>query len=185
MAGKLSDFWAKYPSIGINLIHNIEIPDFLQSNINLAIIWGKGDWSNLTYIRLIPGDLTPICSAHYLEKHGRPSSPEQLREHLLIHDEDHTAWSAWFLKTTGDKSFSKKGLNIDDTNVRLQAIKNDQGVMLGCPYLLKPQLESGSLVRLFDACLDDYSYYLAYPKNVVLSEKEQLFFDWLVEEAKK
>ncbi len=185
LAGKLSDFWAKYPSIGINLIHNIEIPDFLQSNINLAIIWGKGDWSNLTYIRLIPGDLTPICSAHYLEKHGRPSSPEQLREHLLIHDEDHTAWSAWFLKTTGDKSFSKKGLNIDDTNVRLQAIKNDQGVMLGCPYLLKPQLESGSLVRLFDACLDDYSYYLAYPKNVVLSEKEQLFFDWLVEEAKK
>ena len=56
---------------------------------------------------------------------------------------------------------------------------NGQGIMLGCPALLQPLLEQGELVQLFDAYLDEYAYFLAYPKEANLSRQEQDFLDWV------
>lgn len=183
LTSKLQDFWLKNPDVGVNLIHSIEIPNFQRDNIDIAIVWGKGDWSNLEISRLIPGNLTPICSASYIEKHGRPRTPEDLLKYVLIHDENHNGWTEWFMKALGKHVLIPHNLNIDDTNVRLRAVENNQGIMLSCPYLLRRQLEQGTLVQIFDICLEDYAYYVVYPKNTILSDKEQLFVDWLHKEA--
>ncbi len=180
---QLSDFWAQHPLIEVNLIHSVGIPDFFHDNINLAIIWGKGDWPNLHTTLIIPGELTPICTPAYLAAHGHPQRPEDLRQHVLIHDENHSAWESWLQQTTGSNRLGQHNLNIDDTNVRLQAAQNGQGVMLGCPTLLKGLIDRGEVVPIFNAHLTEYSYYIAYPKNMVLNEKERLFVDWIQQAA--
>lgn len=183
LAHRLNSFWGKWPQIRVDLIHTIKMIDFKTENIDLEILWGKGDWPDLTAHLLIPGNLTPICSAEFIEKQGHPSTPAHLAKYKLIHDEDHSAWDAWIDKAKAEPVDFSTNLIIDDTNVRLQSILNNQGIMLGCPLLLKEQLSNGKLVQLFDIYLDTYSYYLAYPKNFQLTKNLQIFVDWLLAEA--
>jgi len=183
LAHRLNGFWGKWPQIRIDLIHTIKIMDFNTENIDLEIIWGKGDWPDLQSHLLVPGNLTPICSAEFIKEQGRPSTPADLAKYVLIHDEDHSAWDAWVEKANAGPVNLSANLTIDDTNVRLQSILNNQGIMLGCPTLLKAYLADGRLVQLFDICLDTYSYYLAYPKDLQLTKNMQIFVDWLIAEA--
>ena len=102
-----------------------------------------------------------------------------LSQHILIHEENHVGWQQWLHKATGEDMTIKKSFHIDDTNVRLNAVLNGQGVMLGCPALLRPLIEKQEMVQLFDVYLDEYAYFLAYPKDLSLSRQEQDFIEWI------
>ncbi len=177
----LSDLWFKHPNIQVNLIHNLQAPDFSRDNIDFAIIWGKAkSWPDLITYQVVPGDLTPVCTPQFIEKHGPITKADDLRHLTLIHDEGPLAWDEWFLKADGQPASVKQSFNIDDTNVRLKTVLDSQGVMLSCPTLLKEYLERGELVLPFpDICLEDYAYYLAYPKSKELSEQAKFFVEWL------
>ncbi len=177
---QLGDLWSKYPEIEINLIHSLQAPDFFRDNINFAIVWGtKRDWPELNTVRIIPGNLTPVCSPSYLSEHGVIQTARDLSQHILIHEENHVGWQQWLHKATGEDMTIKKSFHIDDTNVRLNAVLNGQGVMLGCPALLRPLIEKQEMVQLFDVYLDEYAYFLAYPKDLSLSRQEQDFIEWI------
>lgn len=180
LAPRLNLFWGQYPDIEIDLMHMIKAPEFGIDNIDLAILWGKGDWPDMEVMLLLPGNLTPVCSAELLAREGRPTSPNELNRFTLIHDEDRSGWDAWLAKAGASNVSGKGNLIIDDTNVRLQSIQNSQGIMLGCPSLLKADLDSGRLVQLFDISLDTYGYYLVYPKKQLLTERLSTFIDWLL-----
>lgn len=181
LAQRLSLFWGKHPEIAIDLIHTIKVPDFYRDNIDLGIVWGKGDWPDVDVELLLEGNLTPICSRKLLEEKGLVSTPLDLDRFTLIHDEDHSAWECWLKKAGVPLDTCMKNSHIiDDTNVRVQAILNGQGVMLGCPTLLAPEIESGELVRLFDLSLDSYSYYLVTPKGMATSRAVKTFVDWII-----
>ena len=90
------------------------------------------------------------------------------------------AWDEWFLKADGKPASLRQSFNIDDTNVRLKTVLDSQGVMLSCPTLLKEYLDKGDLVLLFpEIRLEDYAYFLAYPKDSELNEQAKFFVDWL------
>lgn len=160
------------------------MPDFTNDKVDIAILWGKGQWEGVQAELLIPGELTPICSPGLIEELGYPQSVDDLQRFTLIHDTDHQAWSEWLQLARASQVDAEKGLIFDDTNVRVQSILNDQGVMLGCPTLLEKELQNGSLVRLFDLTLPDYSYYVVYPNFKEQDRKTQLFIDWLIQEVK-
>lgn len=183
LAPRLNNFWGLNPKIEIDLTHTIKVPDFMTDNVDLGIIWGKGDWPDMEAKFLLPGDLTPICSASLIEQQGRPKTPADLCDYTLIHDEDRSAWDAWLEKSGAGNVSCKANLIIDDTNVRVQSIINGQGVMLGCPTLLKRDLEEGRLVQLFDICLDTYSYYLVYPKKMQLTRNMETFVNWILQQT--
>ena len=100
--GQLGDFWLKHPDIEINLLHRLQAPDFFRDNINFAIVWGKqGDWPQLQTLRIIPGNLTPVCAPSYLQAHGQITSPADLNQHVLIHEENQLCWEQWLRKAAG------------------------------------------------------------------------------------
>jgi LysR family glycine cleavage system transcriptional activator len=183
LAQRLNSFWGQHPEIQIDLMHSIKVPDFMTDNIDLAIVWGKGNWPDMVSKFLLPGNLTPICSSKLIEEKGLPESPEDLDRFTLIHDEDRTAWDAWLKKSGAGHVNCQGNPIIDDTNVRVQSVLNGQGVMLGCPTLLRQELEAGSLVQLFDICLDTYAYYLVYPKKLKLTKNMETFIEWALQQA--
>nr|WP_320136620.1 LysR substrate-binding domain-containing protein [uncultured Amphritea sp.] len=183
LAPRLNSFWGKNPKIEIDLTHSIKMTDFMSDHIDIAIVWGKGDWPGVETKFLIPGNLTPICAPSLIEQHERPKTPADLTNYTLIHDEDRSAWDAWLEKSGAGSVNCKTNLIIDDTNVRIQSILNGQGVMLGCPTLLRKELDDGRLVQLFDTYLDTYAYYLVYPEKMQLTDNMEIFIDWLINEA--
>lgn len=180
LAPRLQSFWAQHPDIQIDLIHRCSLPDFATENIDVAILWGKGHWPGMLAEKLVAGNLTPICSHELVATAGYPQTPQQLSDFNLIHDSDHSAWQDWFQQVGLSPTEAVRGQIFDDTNVRVQAILNNQGVMLGCPLLLHKELASGELVRLFDQSLPDYAYYLVYPENRTPDGKTQAFIRWVL-----
>lgn len=176
---QLEFFWKTHPLIEIHLIHNLLPPDFQRDHIKFAIVWGKNDWPDCETVKLVPGNLTPICSAEYFEKYGPFESLEQLRNVTLLHEESNSSWTEWFQKKFNTPILGQHNIYIDDTNVRLNSVRNHQGVMLGCPFLQRPFLQSGELIQLFEETLEEYSYFLVYPKSVQLNERELEFVQWL------
>lgn len=130
-------------------------------------------------LRIIPGNLTPVCAPSYLRSHGEIKSAADLNQHILIHEESHLCWQQWLHKAAGQELTARNSFHIDDTNVRMNAVLNGQGVMLGCPALLQPLIEKQEIVQLFDVYLDEYAYFLSYPKQANLSSQEQNFIDWV------
>lgn len=183
LAPRLKRFWGSNPDIQVDLIHRNSVPDFVDEKVDAAILWGKGDWEGVEAELLIPGELTPICSPGLVEELGYPHSVDDLKRYTLIHDTDYQPWSEWLGLAQATEVDPTQGLIFDDTNVRVQSILNDQGVMLGCPTLLQQELEEGSLVRLFDLVLPDYAYYAVYPAAMAPGHKTRLFLEWLSSEA--
>ena len=179
LTGQLEFFWKTHSLIEIHLIHSLLPPDFQRDHIKFAIVWGKNDWVDCEVIKLVPGNLTPICSREYLNKMGPFESLEQLKNATLLHEESNLAWTEWVQKKFHSAVLGHNNVYIDDTNVRLQSVRNHQGIMLGCPFLQKPFLDSGELVQLFNEVLEDYAYFLIYPKSAQLNEREIEFIDWL------
>ncbi|BBB26940.1 LysR substrate-binding domain-containing protein [Amphritea japonica] len=185
LAPRLKNFWVKNSEIQVDLIHRNSAPDFSAENIDAAILWGKGEWPGAEAQRLIPGELTPVCSPAFLQEAGRILHPEDLAGHTFIHDTDYAPWREWLDLAGAEQVRCESGLIFDDTNVRLQAILNGQGIMLGCPLLLQRELQEGSLVRLFDLELPDYAYYIAWPDYKEPDRKTAAFIDWISKEAEQ
>ncbi|WOE32201.1 MULTISPECIES: LysR family transcriptional regulator [unclassified Acinetobacter] len=176
---KIDYFLKKHPLTEIHLIHSLLPPNFQRDHIKMAIVWGKYNWQDYEAIKLIPGDLTPICSTEYLNKFGPFYHLEDLRHATLLHEEDRQTWNEWFEKKFNTAILGQHNIYIDDTNVRLQSVRNHQGIMLGCPSLLKPYLDCQELVQLFDVTLHDYAYFLIYPKSAQFNQHERAFIEWL------
>ena len=183
LAPRLKGFWLDNSETQVDLIHRNSPPDFSAENIDAAIIWGKGDWPGARSKLLIPGELTPVCSPAFLQEYGRPQSAAELAGLTFIHDTDYRPWREWLDLAGAEHVACESGLIFDDTNVRVQAILNGQGIMLGCPLLLQKELHEGALIRLFDLQLSDYAYHIAWPDFRDPDRKTSAFIDWICDEA--
>ena len=75
------------------------------------------------------------------------------------------------------------GLSIADSNSRVQAIIDGQGIALW-DRLVAYEINSGDLQYLSDIWLDEYGYYVRAKDSSLESKAVQLFLNWLRDESK-
>ncbi len=185
LAPRLSGLWARHPNLELNLIHKAQIDHSELALVDLAVIWSREDVSDLHVHRLLDGMLTPVMSRSLAEKQGIPSNPADLERFVLLHEDNHTNWSAW-LEKAGVPNLKPAGsLRVDDTNVRLQHVLAGQGIMLSDPHLLAGLIANGTLIRPFSHFLSGYSYSLVWPLNRQHDKRTQNVINWLLEEGSK
>ena len=156
-------------------------PRFEDSDIDAAILYGRGDWPDLECIRLMPWQLTPVCSPE-LAKSLR--SPADLKSMRLLQTEPVEAWSHWLEAAGAGWVPSNLGQTFDTLELTLSAATRSQGVALGDLNLLQESLRDGVLVAPFDCVLDQgISYFLIYPPQRAEMPKIRLFREWLLEAA--
>jgi DNA-binding transcriptional LysR family regulator len=98
----------------------------------------------------------------------------------LLHDRDDSlAWRDWFDVANLDYTPSRSSLVIPDPNVRVQAVIDNQGVSLN-DSLVAAEISNGQLYQYTDVMMDDYGYYLVYPKSSLIQVAIQAFRDWII-----
>ena len=88
----------------------------------------------------------------------------------------------WFGLAGLDFSQSQKGLSMADSNSRVQAVIDGQGIALW-DQLVTPEVNSGHLQYLSDIWLDEYGYYLHAKESNFESKTVGLFLTWLRDES--
>ena len=97
---------------------------------------------------------------------------------LLGDSSGDAGWRAWHRAAGLPYLPSKSSLTIPDSNSRVQAVIDGQGIAL-LDDLVAPEIKSGQLVELTDRKLDTSGYYLVFTKDLYAAQV-QAMIDWLL-----
>lgn len=183
LSPRLMTFLATHPGIGLRLQPVIDLIDFRSEHIDMAIRWGKGDWTDLEVELLFHCPAMPVAGsaiASRIETEGLDAVLPELK--LLQDREGSQAWGDWHHAAQLRYRPASDELVIPDPNVRVQAVIDGQGIALN-DALVSAELLAGQLFPVSEVALKDYGYWLAYPKGALVNPALKDFRDWIVEEA--
>lgn len=90
------------------------------------------------------------ASPRYLDVHGTPSEPRELRDHILIATPANTMLNRWSFETTNTTVDVKPQLAFDDFDPAIALATLGLGVFQAYHFQVADLIKSGSLVSLFD-----------------------------------
>ncbi len=185
LSPRLMNFIASHTGISLRIQPLIDLSDLYTNDLDLAVRWGKGEWHDPDMIceRIFKCPAVLTCDTkigHQIEQHGIESV---IGETTLLHDHDGSqAWLDWFEKSEIEWTTESSDLVIPDPNVRVQAVIDGQGIGL-YDRLVDDEIRAGRLYQYHGIELDEYGYYLIYPKYKESNSPVSVFRDWIMQEA--
>jgi LysR family transcriptional regulator, glycine cleavage system transcriptional activator len=157
-------------------------PEFERSDVDAAVVQGRGTWVGVEAIALMSEVLTPVCSPQMATK---IKSASDLLALPLLHCSPLNGWPRWLhLMGVGGKD-ARRGQTFDTLELALAAATRGQGVAIGDLNLVRESLRDGILVAPFKQTIDQgLSYYLVYPPDRAQQPKIRILREWLIESAK-
>ncbi len=186
---RLSAFRARHPEIDVwlstwwNLAEDRDLSAFTDSDVDLAILYGDGNWEGVSATLFMEEELFPVCAPSYLAQH-RLRTPADLAGATLLHDEMRQDWRLWLAAAGVPGLDPERGPGFDDSALLIQAAMAGMGVALGRSALVKADMEAGLLVAPFALRLQaDLAYYLVGRPGTENLPKIRAFRDWLLDVA--
>ena len=146
----LPDFRAKYPDIAINFISRIGMPDFDREQIDIAVLFGEGKWSELDAHILHGEEMVPICSPQLVANLGRAPQPEDLRNFPLLHIATRPrGWADWLAASGLSDIDGENGPKFEHFTMAMQAAVAGLGVALLPTFAITDELATGRIIAPF------------------------------------
>ncbi len=179
---RMGSFWSKYPDITINLNPSAHAVDLASGEADMAIRFGKGDWSGLDVTPLVRDRFIVVASTEYTKDHP-------------INCFQNTHDLPWFFQGMMHERkmlMQDAGLDLEKANITmfdnselvLAAVKSGAGLTLQ-PYAhVEQAIANGDLQQLCELKDDGLGYYIVTKKG---RETPSLltFKKWLLRVAKE
>lgn len=187
---RIDRFQSVWPDTDVRLDTSLKAVDFVAQRIDLGVRYGMGTWPGLTALKLMEEEVYPVCSPQLLREHPL-SKPEDLALETLIHDLSmdsqaaFPSWEAWLRKAGVSTVATTRGMKINNSAAVLQAAAEGHGIALARSVMVRDDLSSGRLVRLFPEISfpSPLAYYVVYRQECSTKPKLVAFRDWLIHEA--
>ena len=186
----IPEFLERYPKVDVQMLLEDKLIDFIDDEIDLAIRITNQPSLGLKGRKLIEIDHVIVATAEYLEKHGIPQQPQDLKEHQCIYLGEQASDSKWkFQKENKTTSVSVKGrYSANHTGIRLDAALKHMGIASLPYFVARHALETQALIQV----LPDWyfkTYYsgdawLLYPPTRYLAPKIEVFIHFLAGKLK-
>lgn len=179
LSPRLMSFMQEHEDVQLRIQPMIQFSDFEMQDIDLAIRWGKGDWNDGEVTPFMPVRSFPVGNANAARLVETLGMKQAISHFTLLRDRDDSdAWSDWLRAADLPRQTRRDVLIVPDPNVRVQAVIDGQGIAF-MDVLVQDELESEKLIRLSDAELTDYGYFLFRPHRVTATETAEVFTEWL------
>ena len=156
-------------------------PEFERSDVDAAVVQGRGTWKGVEAVRLMPEVLSPMCSPQMA---ARIASEADLADLPLLHCDPLDAWAGWLQDAGVDTRNARRGQTFDTLELALSAATRSQGVAIGDLNLVRESLRDGVLVAPFKRTIErGLSYYLVYPPERAQQPKIRALREWLTSQA--
>jgi LysR family glycine cleavage system transcriptional activator len=181
---RLSAFQETHPGIDVRITTSTALVDFRTGDVDAAIRYGRGDWPGLHADWLMADQLFPVCSPALLTGKRPLRTPEDLRDHVLLHTSNANSddWRLWLTAAGLPANISKlPGLTFDLILVTVQAALDGIGVAMGRTSYVEADIAKGRLVVPFKITLPaNAGFYLVCPEASADTPKLVAFRQWLV-----
>lgn len=184
VAPHLPEFLDRYPEVEVQLLVNDRVVDLVDEGIDLAIRIAQLKDSSLIARKLAVNHRMIVASPDYVEKWGKPETPDQLGDHSLITYAPGNPINDWhFMVDNQQKILRAKGtLAMNNGDSVLQTVLAGGGLAMLAAFMAGEHVKTGKLVTLLDEYVrEDVPIYAVYPSGRHLSPKVRAFVDFLVE----
>ncbi len=178
----INDFAARHPDVRLFIDFNDRMVDLVEEGFDLALRISRLEDSSLIARKLTPIREVVCASPGYLERHGVPTTPKELEDHVCLRYTN-VPDSPWqYRAPDGSRGAVRIGARLEANNgdyLRDAAIAGF-GVIRQPTFIVYKAIESGDLVPL----LSDYSWseiyaYAVYPSARHLSRRVRAFVEFL------
>ena len=183
---KIPEFLNKYPELSLDLQLDDRRIDIIKEGFDVALRGSdKLEDSSLVARKLMVMKHVLCCSQTYINSHGVPKSPEDLKNHNCIQFSlsDHaTEWT--FKKENSSVTIPIDGrYKVGSSLAVRDSLREGFGISLIPLMYVKEDITNGSLKTI----LNDWEYnettlYAIYPSRRYLVSKVRAFVDFLIEE---
>ena len=180
----IAEFMERYPEVKLHLVLSDDLLDPVQDGFDVTLRIAELESSSLIARRITPIERAVCASPNYLQRHGTPAHPRDLREHVALTYGFLLTGNQWKLTgADGDHWVQPSwSLCVNNAEVLRDAAIRGRGVALIPTFIAGDALEKGVLSTV----LQDYrapplALYAIYPPTRHLSVKVRLFIDFLVE----
>ncbi|MFA1672546.1 LysR substrate-binding domain-containing protein [Rhizobium mongolense] len=186
---KIASFSRKHPEIPLRIISQDNAVSLDGGDVDLAIRYGNGMWSDGRAELLFEDEIFPVCSPDYQEKLEGFADLHDLTRHPLIssdtEDPSWTGWDEWFAAFAIQAPRRPSGLRCSFYTEAIYAALNGQGIALGWKRLVQNLLDQKALVRLTeDSITTRNGYFVIEPSRSAKNARVAQFVEWLKHEAR-
>ncbi len=181
----IPEFLAQYPDLRIQLILSDSLVNLVEEEVDVAIRIADMPDSSLIARKLGPARRMVTASPAYLEKHGVPKTPDDLKDHNCLTLSFETTLNQWEFRGADGPNRMRVSGNFETNNATAlhDAALAGLGLMRTANFIANPDIRKGTLVPV----LEDFetkgnaNIYAVYPHNRHLSPKVRAFIDLLTE----
>ena len=185
---RLGTFQSANPDVAVTLDTSQAVVDFAQSDFDVGLRTGKGEWPGLVAHHMFAPAFSPMLSPVLAKRLTRRPNPADLLALPLIDPHD-PWWGDWFGEIGVDipDLAQRPGFRGDNQYTASRAALSGQGVAILMPRFFKDELATGQLIQPFPLVkkTDAYEYWLVYPEARKRSRTILAFRDWVLGEAAK
>jgi LysR family transcriptional regulator, glycine cleavage system transcriptional activator len=179
---RLPDFQAAHPKIRVQIDTGVTLKDLSQSEVDVALRFGEGQWPGTNSELLTEFVVYPVCSPALARQ---LKTPQNLYSATIIHYEG--AKDRWelYAKIVGLNEPLPDGLSFSEAALCIDAAIAGLGVALSWDILLADALRDGRLVRPFkEQFLSSYSLWFVTAKSRGNDRKIAAFNAWMKRQLK-
>ncbi len=183
---RLSSFEAEHPDIDVHVSASMQLTDFANDGVDIAIRYGAGGYADVVFEKLLTETLIPVCSPDFLRNVHALKSINDLDGATLLHDDSPDNdpscpnWEMWLRAAGVTNVDASRGPRYNQASLVIEAAILGRGVALTKSALAAGDIEAGRLVRPFSTVLPvDFAYYFVAPKAKLNLPKVAFFREWL------
>lgn len=185
LAPLVTPFMQRYPDITLALDFTNRLVDLVQEGYDVAIRIAQTLDTGLIGRRLATSRFHVVASPAYLERHGRPPTPQAVAEHACLTFGLPTLWSEWPFARDGatTKVRIESRLISTSSEALRRAACEGAGISWLPTFVCGGDLRSGALISLFPAYdIGALGIYALYPHRQFLPVRTRAFLDFLAQQ---
>lgn len=181
IAPLLPRFIASHPHIRLDVRFSDRFVDVVAEGFDVAIRVGRLRDSSLTARKIASYRNLLVAAPAYLQAHGKPRTPEDLKKHTCIGFTGYAGWPDWSLSKAGKrKTIRPRGpLAADNSEVVLSVAIAGAGITFTSDWLAGPALREGKLREVLPGWggKGEGGVYAVLPPGRLVPAKTRLFVD--------
>jgi len=183
IAPALPEFLARYPGITVEMNLDDRKVDVIEEGFDVSVRITEMPDSSLISRRLAPCRHAIVANRAYLERHGTPRTPEDLRAHNIVSFSYQTSADEWHFLAPDGKSVAVPvggSMRMNNSLALREAVLHGVGIARMPTFVVHDDLRKKRLVRLLAGHQTlEVSIYVVYPERRHLLPKVRAFVDFM------
>lgn len=182
IAPRLLDFAEMHPRITLEIDFNSRNVDLIADGYDFALRYGRLSNSALIARKLVNHRLACVATPAYLERHGTPQKPQDLRQHSCLITNS-TTWLFQDPVNGKDIPIKVSGpLRTNTISLVVDALKRGFGIAYSPITNFQPLIDAGEVVPILETYEDhSRSQWIVYPDRHLMPARVRAAIDFLLE----